>query len=188
MSPSALSVEERLRHILASVETLHRLASFTSQPHEIPLFTDLTAFANAVVGLTRTIGVHVDAVTRAVTENCHTLAASGQDAPVIQPNITYVQSDDREIFGRLDKQARAFGVLATALDCYVNDLQNFGVETVSDMATLVRAQGQSILQSADAIDALAGRIQEDLSAELLRRQSKTRPPSPPAPDEKGGAE
>jgi len=189
MSSSVLSVEERLRHAMRSLETLHRLASFTtSQPHEIPLYSDLGAFANATVAFARTIRAQVDAVALALAEDCRCLATPSQDATATQRTFSYIQSDDREIFGRLDKQARAFRVFATALDCYVNDVQNFGPETLFDMAAAVRAQGQSILQSADAIDVVARRIQEDLSAEWPRRQSNTRPPSPPAPDENGGVE
>ncbi len=36
MSPFVPLVEDRLRHTVASLESLHRLAAFTSQPHEIP--------------------------------------------------------------------------------------------------------------------------------------------------------
>jgi hypothetical protein len=188
-SSSVLSVEERLRHAVASLETLHRLASFTiSQPHEIPLYTDLGAFANATVAFARTIRVHVDAVALALIGHCRCLAAPGLDATATEPTFSYIQSSDREIFGHLDKQARVLRVFATALDCYVNDVQNCGPETLFDMAAAVRAQGQSILLTAGSIEDLARRIQEDLSAEWLRRQSKTRTPSPPASDENGGAE
>jgi hypothetical protein len=113
MSPSVPLVEDRLRHTVASLESLHRLAAFTSQPHEIPLFADLPALATAVVGLTCAVRLHLDALIAALPETCRRIAAPGHDATALPPPeyMTYLQGDDRDIFDRLDKQAHAFGVL-----------------------------------------------------------------------------
>ncbi len=193
MSP-VLSVEERLRLALASLDSLHRLASFSSRPHEIALFDDLAAFANTVASLTRAVRLHIDAVIAALPETCRRIAAPGHDANALQPFDrfpTYLQSDERDVFDRLDKQARAFGVLTSALDTYINDLRHFDGGTLSDMATLVRAQGQSTLQSADEIEALAQRIQHeatDAQVRAFQRSVEAQQPTSPRPDEEGGAE
>ena len=74
MSP-VLSVEERLRLALASVETLHRLASFIDEPHEIDLFDDLKSFATAVASFSRALGIHFDAIKRALPAACQSTEA-----------------------------------------------------------------------------------------------------------------
>ncbi len=75
MSTSVLSVEERLRLALALVETLHRLASFIDEPHEIDLFDDLKSFATTVVSFARALGIHLDAIKRALPDTCQNIAA-----------------------------------------------------------------------------------------------------------------
>jgi hypothetical protein len=125
-------------------------------------------------------------------ETCRSIEALGQDLaePPTTDRVTYLQERQRDIFEHLGKEARAFGVLASALECYSNDLHHFNGETLSDMATLVRAQGQSTLQTADEIEALARRIQHEATSEGLEtfpRELEMGRQSSPAPDEKGGA-
>jgi len=193
MSPSVPLVEDRLRHAVASLETLHRLASFSSEPHEIALFDDLAVFANTVAGLTRAVRLHVDALTHALPTTCHSIEAPGQDATAMHtPDRTiYLQGPEREIFDRLDRQVPAFRALATALDHYISDMRHADGELLSGMASLIRGQGRATLQVADDIDAVVKQIQEQAAAEQLnafRRELETRQTAPPAPDEKGGPE
>lgn len=75
MTPPVLSVEKRLRLASASVEMLHRLASFIDEPHEIDLFDDLKSFATAVASFTRALGVHLDAIRRALPASCQSIDA-----------------------------------------------------------------------------------------------------------------
>jgi hypothetical protein len=82
---------------------------------------------------------------------------------------------------------------AHVLDVYINDVRHVGGGggLLSDMATLVRAQGQSTLHSADEIDALAQRIQKeatDAQVRAFKRRLEVQQPTPPAPDENGGVE
>jgi len=105
--------------------------------------------------------------------------------------FTYLQDSDREIFGHLEKQARAFDVLASALGYYVNELRHFSGQRLLDMAILVRAQGQSILQTADEMEALANRIQKEIADaqfQAFRREFGLGRPPRSVPDEKGGVE
>jgi len=93
------------------------------------------------------------------------------------------------MFDRLDKQARAFGVLTSALDHYISDLRHADGQTLSDMATLVRAQGHSTLRTADEIEAVASRIQEEAAAEQLQAfRRELEQPQRRSESEKGGAE
>jgi hypothetical protein len=107
MSPSVLSVENRLRHAVASLEALHRLAAFTQEPREIALFDDIATFANAVVNLTRAVRIHVDAITYALPTTCGAIEAPGDEAVTLNapdPTLYYLQAPTREIFERLDQQ------------------------------------------------------------------------------------
>ncbi len=192
MSPTVPLVEDRIRHMVAVLDSLHRLAAFSSQPHDIPLFAGLPAFADTVVSFTRAVRLHLDALTVALPETCRSIAAPGQDAAALPPSdrVIYLHKPERDIFYRLDNEARAFGVLAHALGHYVSDLRHFDGQTLSDMAALVRAEGRSTLQSADEIEAVARRIQEETAneeAQALRRELEARSGSQAAPDEKGGA-
>jgi len=193
MSPSVRSVEQRLRHALACLETLHRLASFTNEPREIALFDDLKTFANTVAGLTRAVRLHLDALTRALPATCRSMPAPGDDATTMHtPDRTiYLQGPERDIFDRLDRQVPEFRALATALDHYISDMRHADGELLSGMASLIRGQGHATLQVANDIDAVVTQIQEQAAAEQLnafRRELETRRTAPPAPDEKGGAE
>jgi AraC-like DNA-binding protein len=121
-------------------------------------------------------------------EACRTNGAPGQDVavPPLPDRVIYSPEPERDIFEGLDKQARAFGVLATALDCYINHLRHFNDRTLADVATLVHTQGQSTLQSGDEVEVVARRIQaasEQLKA--LRCELDTGGQSLPAPDKKG---
>ncbi len=107
MSASIPLVEDRLRHIVAVLDSLYRLAAFSTQPHDIPLFAGLPAFADTVASFTRSLRLHVDALTAALPETCRSIAAPGQDAALPPADrAIYLQGPERDIFDRLDKQAR----------------------------------------------------------------------------------
>jgi hypothetical protein len=75
MSPSVLSVEERLRLALATADTLHRLASFVDEPHEIDLISDLRSFAQAAGSFAQAFTIHVTAIRAALPADCQSIAA-----------------------------------------------------------------------------------------------------------------
>jgi hypothetical protein len=81
MSPSVLSVEERLRLALATAETLHRLASFVDEPHEIDLISDLRSFAKAAGSFAQAFAIHIKAIKEALPVECQDVAAPTTDGP-----------------------------------------------------------------------------------------------------------
>jgi hypothetical protein len=194
MSPSVSSVEQRLRHALASLETLRRLASFVEQPQEIALFDDLKTFANGVVTLTGAVKIHLDAIRDALPATCRTIEAPGPEALALKvpdPTLYYLQQPVRDLFERLDQQVPAFQALAHTLDFYIGDVRHADASLLSGMASLIRGQGQTILQVADDVDAAIKQMQKEHAAEYLkymRQIFRPRTAPPPAEETKGGEE
>jgi hypothetical protein len=76
MSSSVPSVEDRLRLALATADTLHRLASFVDEPHEIDLFRDLRNFAKAADSFAQALTLHIEAVKAALPASCQRVEAA----------------------------------------------------------------------------------------------------------------
>jgi len=75
----SLIVEERLRLALATVDSLHRVALFADEPHDIALFSDLKGFATVVVSFSAALDIHLQAVKQALPPTCQNLDAPTPD-------------------------------------------------------------------------------------------------------------
>lgn len=79
-------VEERIRIALACAACLKRIARLATEPHGIPLFSDLPSFARVASQFAGALDEHVRAIEAALPASATSLAAPSTKKHSEQPN------------------------------------------------------------------------------------------------------